>query len=214
MTRHVHVVAPTTAFTAIVRLIEENHVGAVPVMQAGRVVGIVSKSDLLPKIERFDRSSGQLFASGPTGAWTRRAGAVRAWDLMSAPAVTIAETATIGEAARAMRDRAVRRLPVVNSSGVLRGIVTRSDLLRVFLREDDEIRQEIVHRILPRAVFDDELPEVKVDVVDGIVRLGGRIRRRSDVELLAEIVEHLDGVVKVDATKLEHAWNDVATLPH
>jgi CBS domain-containing protein len=209
MTRHVHAVAPATPFATIVRLIEENRIGALPVVEARRVIGIVSKGDLLPKIERFDLGPESLLAAGPMQGPVRKAEGIRAKDLMTSPAVTIAETATLAEAARCMRTWSVRRLPVVDGNASLQGIVTRGDLLRVFLRSDDEIQREIVSRVLPRAVFEEELPEVKVEVEGGIVQLRGRVHRRSDAELLAEIVEHLDGVVSVDARALRHAWDDL-----
>jgi CBS domain-containing protein len=207
MTKHVHAIAPSTPFGVIVHLIEENRVGALPVIEGGQVVGIVSKSDLLLRVERYGSIPEALGLAEvkPAGKLT----GVQAASLMSAPAITIEETATLAEAAGKMRKAGVRRLPVVNGNSTLRGMVTRGDLLRVFLRSDTDIRNEILGRVLPRAVFNDELPGVEVEVEGGLVRLYGRVRRRSDGELLTEIIQHLDGVVGVDSRKLDHSWDDL-----
>jgi CBS domain-containing protein len=209
MSRNVHAVAPDAPFCTIARLIEEKHIDALPVVAEGRVVGIVSKGDLLPKVERFDLEPESLLAADQGQGAGRKAAAITAGDLMTAPAVTIHETATLAEAAHTMRTWGAHRLPVVDGENHLRGIVTRGDLLRVFLRNDREIKREIIGRVLPRAVFDDEVSSVSVEVNGGMVQLHGRLRRRSDAELLAEIVEHLDGVVCVDADGLRYEWDDL-----
>jgi CBS-domain-containing membrane protein len=63
---------------------------------------------------------------------------------MTAPAVTVGPEELVAAAARRMYDRDVKRLPVVDHSGALVGIVTRADLLKVFLRSDEELRFEVL----------------------------------------------------------------------
>jgi CBS domain-containing protein len=58
---------------------------------------------------------------------------------MTSPAITIHPDAPVGAAARLMNGHRIRRLPVVDPSGKLIGIVSRRDLLSVFLRPDEEI---------------------------------------------------------------------------
>ena len=93
---------------------------------------------------------------------------------MTAPAVTVGPEELVATAARRMDDRRVKRLPVVDHSGALVGIVTRTDLLKVFLRSDDELR---------------------FDVLD----LTGRVRRRSQALAMEKLTGAVDGVVAVES---------------
>ncbi|GLW03086.1 hypothetical protein Slala05_67160 [Streptomyces lavendulae subsp. lavendulae] len=67
---------------------------------------------------------------------------------MSSPAVTVHPDATIAGAARIMATKNVKRLPVVNGIGLLEGAVSHGDLLKVFLRPDEEIEAEIRDDVL------------------------------------------------------------------
>jgi len=125
----------------------------VPVLKMGRhVVGVVSESDLLAAEDKSVRQA-RLEAESPR-RWRlrqpRRTG-LTAGTLMTAPAITIHPDTTIPGAARLMNTHHVRRLPVVDGDGKLVGIVSRRDLLSVFLRPDDDIAHD-VRRLL------DELP--------------------------------------------------------
>lgn len=126
-----------------------------------------------------------------------KAGAVRAEELMSTPAVTVHADATLAEAARIMALRHVKRLPVVSSEGVLEGVVSRGDLLKVFLRPDndlaDEIRRDIVDVLFPAPV-----EPIHIRVTDGIVTLTGRVGDPARIPLAARSVRGVEGVVGVD----------------
>jgi CBS domain-containing protein len=78
----------------------------------------------------------------------------------------------VEEAARILYDRRVKRLPVVNATGRLLGIVSRVDVLSVFSRDDDEIRDEIVRAVLP-GVVPKPWEDLEVTVQDGIVTISG-----------------------------------------
>jgi hypothetical protein len=85
---------------------------------------------------------------------------------MTAPAVTARPGWSIPETARAMKGEFVKRLPVMDELGTLIGIVSRSDLLKIFLRKDDAIRDEIVHEVFGETLW--LAPhDVAVDVRDG-----------------------------------------------
>ncbi|GAA3388121.1 CBS domain-containing protein [Streptomyces roseoviridis] len=176
-------------YKEIVALMDQWKVSALPVLEGeGRVVGVVSEADLLPKEE---------FRGGEPGpdefAEAAKAGAVRAGELMSSPAVTVHPGATLAEAARIMARRRVKRLPVVNEIGLLEGVVSRSDLLKVFLRKDDEIEAEIRRSVLGGAA----LTGLDVTVVEGVATLRGALGDRSLVPLLAKAVRAVEGVVDV-----------------
>ncbi|MFC8765433.1 CBS domain-containing protein [Streptomyces sp. NPDC057193] len=177
-------------YKEIVALMDQWKVSAVPVLEGeGRVVGVVSEADLLPKEEfRLDEPRPDEFAAAS------KAGAVRAGELMSSPAVTVHPDATLAEAARIMATRQVKRLPVVNDIGMLEGVVSRSDLLKVFLREDDEIEADIRHSVLGEPAVP---PELDVAVAEGVATIRGTLSDRSLVPLLARAVRAVEGVVDV-----------------
>ncbi|MEW1636906.1 CBS domain-containing protein [Streptomyces sp. NPDC093801] len=191
------------SYKEIVELMHQWKVSALPVLEGeGRVVGVVSEADLLPK-EEFRRADPRLPEQFDEAA---KAEAVLAEDLMSSPAVTVRADAALAEAARIMARRAVKRLPVVDDVGRLEGVVSRSDLLKVFLRPDEEIEQEIRQLVLG------ELPlpaHVEFTVLDGVVTLRGPVRDRALVPLLARAIRAVEGVVEV-RTDAERAGADAA----
>ncbi|MET9886669.1 CBS domain-containing protein [Streptomyces sp. NPDC006430] len=179
------------SYKEIVELMHQWKVSALPVLEGeGRVVGVVSEADLLPK-EEFRREDPQLPEQYDEAS---KAGAVLAEELMSSPAVTVHPDATIAEAARIMARKGVKRLPVVNEVGMLEGVVSRSDLLKVFLRPDEELEEEISRIVLAEAT-----PPLQVEfsVLDGVVTLRGPLRDRSLVPLLVRAMRAVEGVVDV-----------------
>lgn len=105
------------SYKEIVELMEQWHVSALPVLEGeGRVIGVVSEADLLPKEEY--RVDDPAQAERPLSD-TAKARAVSAAELMSSPAITVHASATIAEAARIMARRRVKRLPVVDEVGLL-----------------------------------------------------------------------------------------------
>ena len=135
MTHTAVAVGRHATYKEIVELMQQWKVSALPVLEGeGRVIGVVSEADLLPKEEARDGDS-EPWGRPPTQA--AKAGAVSAEELMSSPAVTVHAGATLAEATRIMARRRVKRLPVVDEVGMLEGVVSRSDLLKVFLRPDE-----------------------------------------------------------------------------
>ncbi|MEU1911347.1 CBS domain-containing protein [Streptomyces massasporeus] len=196
MTRTVVALAAGATFKEIVRTMEERHISALPVIDTGnRVVGVVSEADLMRK-EEFRDSAPERGPRARPPAGLDKARAVTAADLMTSPAVTVHPGAALGQAARVMALRKVKRLPVVDDDGVLRGIVSRSDLLRVFLRPDaaivDEVRRDVLAGRLP-----DGIESIDVDVSEGVVTLTGRVRDTSVVPLAVRLVRSVEGVVDV-----------------
>ena len=197
MTRGVVAVGRDAAFKDIVRTMQDRKVSAVPVVDGGnRVVGIVSEADLLPK-EEFRDSDPDRHTQLRRLSDLAKAGSVTAGELMTSPALTVRADATLAQAAREMARARVKRLPVVDDSGRLEGIVSRADLLKVFLRDDEsiaeEVRREIVSYLLPAPAS-----AVRVEVRDGVVTLGGRVRDASLVPVAARLVRAVEGVVDVE----------------
>ncbi|MCF3103189.1 CBS domain-containing protein [Streptomyces roseoverticillatus] len=197
MTKKVVSVGPETPFKEIVKELAQNDVTAVPVVDAAnRVVGVVSEGDLMCKSADQTDPFGRIPVPC-LEAWERaRAEGTRAEELMSVPAVCARPEWNVVEAARLMAVEGVRRLPVVDEADRLVGIVSRGDLLRIFLRDDRAIREEIVHDLLERTLG--LAPSaVAADVTEGQVTLTGSVQDRSTIPVLVRLCRAVDGVVAV-----------------
>ncbi|WP_066934804.1 CBS domain-containing protein [Streptomyces sp. NBRC 110611] len=207
MTRDVVRVRPDMPFKEIVRTLAENDVTAVPVVDAtGHPMGVVSEADLLRKSADQGDPSG-LTPIPHLEAWERaKAEGARAEELMSAPAVCARADWNVVEAARLMEVQNVKRLPVVDETDKLVGIVSRRDLLRIFLRHDDAIREEIKRDVLDRTLR--LAPSgVTVEVRDGQVTLSGSVEAKSLIRVLDRLCRSVDGVVSV-AEHLRYGTDD------
>jgi CBS domain-containing protein len=196
MTQAVAAVGLGAAFKDIVRTMQDRKVSAVPVVDdRNRVVGVVSEADLLPK-EEFRDSDPDRHTQLRRLSDLAKAGSVTAGELMTSPALTVEADATLALAAREMARARVKRLPVVDATGRLEGIVSRADLLKVFLRDDEDIAEE-VRREVVSYLFPAPASNVLVEVHNGVVTLGGRVRDTSLVPVAARLVRAVEGVVDV-----------------
>lgn len=208
MTARVHVAGPLTPFKLLVRLIQENRVSAIPIVDLnGFPIGIVSESDLLLKERRHElETEPDLLHIRRRQRERAKAEGLVASDLMTTPPITVISTMGLTLAARMMQVRNVRRLIVVDERGRIAGVVSRSDLLQVFLRTDEELRDEIVDRLIPALMLPADQP-IGVDVRYNVVTITGEVDRRSDAEILARMTRELDGVVEV-VSQLTYKWDD------
>ncbi|WP_406733960.1 CBS domain-containing protein [Streptomyces sp. NBC_01794] len=94
---------------------------------------------------------------------------------MTTPAITIHANATLPQAARDHGPSADQTAAVVDADGILQGILSRADLLKVFLRPDDDLAAE-VRREVGRPPVHGLPTGILVDVTDGVVTLGGTVR--------------------------------------
>jgi CBS domain-containing protein len=210
MTVRVHVANALTPFKLLVRLIEENRVSAIPIVdRQGIPIGIVSEADLLLKERRRElESSGDLFHLQKHRQQRAKAEGTVASEVMTSPAITVASDTSLGQAARLMQEKNVRRLVVVDEGGRIAGIVSRSDLLQVFLRTDEELRDEVAGTLIPALLLSS--PEsIGVEVQWSMVTLSGEVDRKSDAEILTRLTKELDGVVGV-VDQLSYKWDDTA----
>ncbi|WP_175408334.1 CBS domain-containing protein [Streptomyces sp. TRM64462] len=196
MTPEAVAVRPGTAFKEIARLLDEYGITAVPVVDEDeRPVGVVSEADLLRR-----RTSGN---NGNGNGSTAEA-------LMTSPAVVAEPDWSAVEAARVMERHRIKRLPVVDASGRLIGVLSRSDLIQLFLRRDRAIQEEILEDVVTQTLG---LPPsaLTVDVNDGTVTLSGTLERRSLVPIVVRLCETVDGVVEVDA-RLSYEQDDTQAV--
>jgi CBS domain-containing protein len=200
MTAKVVTVDRITPYKEVARLMAERRISGLPVLKMGReVVGVVTEADLLREQARVAR---RLRSSGPGSWWPGRSRqpALTAGELMTSPALTIGPDATVPAAARLMTEHHVRRLPVTDQGGKLVGIVSRRDLISVFLRPDADIAADI------RRVLDDILlarpGEADVAVHNGIVTLTGTLDPKAGmhgdlIPVALRLMWDVDGVVDI-----------------
>ncbi|GAA2473686.1 CBS domain-containing protein [Streptomyces longisporus] len=201
MTRTVVALGRGATFKEIVKTMQQWKVSAMPVVEGeGRVIGVVSEADLLPK-EEFRDGDPDRYTQLRRLADLVKAGAVTAEELMSAPAVTVQAHASLAQAARIMALHKVKRLPVVDDEDMLRGIVSRADLLKVFLRSDQDIAGEVRRDVVDH-LFPAEAESIRVEVREGVVRLTGRTGDTALVPIAARLVRAVEGVVDVDCALL------------
>lgn len=211
MTRNVIVVGEHDTFKHIADTLAHNGVSAVPVVDgAGRVIGVVSESDLLAKIAaggEWNAKIGSGFAE--RRSLQRKAHGETAGDLMSAPAVTALASDGVIDAARAAARAHIRRLPVVDESERIVGIVSRSDLVRAFLSDDDTIRRYVNDVVLAEQ-FLLSPTSITADVIDGVVTLRGRL---DSEQVLGPLLEVLRGVAGVVAVHSELSFDEAYRYP-
>ncbi|MFF1319503.1 MULTISPECIES: CBS domain-containing protein [Streptomyces] len=201
MTRTVVAVERGATFKNIVKAMHRWNVSALPVVDEGqRVLGIVSQADLMLKEALRDgdvgRPAGLGLLSDPAKAEARTAE-----ELMTTPAITADEDDTLARAARTMSYYGVKRLPVIDDQGVLKGIVGPSDVLKVFLRDDGDIAEE-VRREVVALLFPEVLEGIRVGVRDGVVRLTGQVPDNTLIPVAVRLAGAVEGVVGVDCELL------------
>jgi CBS domain-containing protein len=199
MTRSVVSVGALTGYKEIVETLADHSVSAVPVVDdGGHVIGVVSEADLLYKTEYAAQPypSSRLWERKKVRAARGKASAEVAGELMTSPAVVVDATETVGAAARLMDTQAVKRLAVVDGQGKLVGIVSRGDILRLFLRNDADIAREVREDVLLHDLWIDP-DDISVEVDNGVVTLGGVVDRHSTIGIVVKLVQRVAGVVDV-----------------
>lgn len=178
MTKDVITVTPDTSLRDVAALLVEKGVSGVPVVHADELLGVVSEGDLLVKAESKSEA--------------RTAG-----EVMTSPASTIADYASVATAAEKMAEGGVNRLPVTKD-GELVGIITRADVVRAFTRRDDEIAEEIRDDVIEGGFW--EPPDsVTVVVEDGQVVLSGNVQSHVVASGIPRAVLRVPGVVSVES---------------
>ncbi|MGW7456336.1 CBS domain-containing protein [Streptomyces sp. NPDC054797] len=214
MTDEVVSVVTSTSFKDVAKLLAQHDISGLPVLDdEDHVLGVVSESDLIG----WDAAELPLVSGAPDAGRGRATFPSEviftAGEVMSAPAITVRAGETAAGAARLMAHRGVERLPVVDDEDRLVGIVTRRDLLRLFLRPDSEIRHRVFEDIL-RGTMGLGAEAVTVHVVDGIVTLEGGLEGQSQIPVLIGLTRQLDGVVAVVPRLTARVDDSLLTPPH
>lgn len=179
MTANVATVGPDASLKEVASILADLRISGLPVVgEDGRVLGVVSEGDIVEK---------------EADGWPGRT----AGEAMTSPVVTIEADQPVAKAAKLMVEKGVNRLPV-QSGGQLVGIVSRADLVRAFLRYDEQIAQEIREEVV-MGTFAIAPECLHIGVADGEVTLGGEVDTPEVAELLPAFVARVPGVVAVDS---------------
>ena len=194
MTTQVVAVTGDATFKDMAAAMSRYRIGALPVIDADqRVIGVVSEADLLVKeaLAHHGAIDGLVHHKE-----VQKAEGVTAGDLMTHPAVTVRPGDSVGHAARLMYRLRIKRLPVVDAGGGLVGLVSRTDLLAIYDRPDEEIGQEITDQVILREFLGDPR-QFTVTVEAGVVTLRGNPETTELGHEIVRKVRHVPGVVAV-----------------
>ena len=211
MTTTVITIGPEASLKEAARRMVEAGISGLPVTdESGALIGMITEADFV-KSESGRRAAKRArllrwLASQDEVPDHRLAVS----DVMTTEVVTLGPDADHAEAARVMRKAGIKRIPVLDGSGKLVGLVSRSDILRAFVRSDRDITEEITDHVMVEVLWIDPR-DVEVVCEDGNVAFTGRLPTRSDAQLLVDLTRRLDGVAsvkdgltwKVDNTKLQ-----------
>jgi CBS domain-containing protein len=210
MTRRIVSVAPDTTVLEAIRLMLENHISGLPVIDAaGNLVGVVTEGDFLRRAEtgtERKRSRWLELLVGPRAMAEDyvHAHGRKVEEVMTSDIVTISEDTPLEEVVRIMERRRIKRLPVVRGKTVV-GIVSRANLMHALAslgraapaaaNSDTAIRNQILAELDKQAWA----PVALIDVVvcDGVVELWGTITEETQGEGLKVVAENIPGVKKV-----------------
>ena len=199
MSTDVVTVSPTTSLKNVARLLVEHRISGVPVVDDdGVVLGVVSEGDVLFK-ERGPLAPRRVLSwllDGNGEDARTKLDARTAAEAMTSPAQTIESWPLVSSAAARMLDQHVNRLPVVHNEQLV-GIVTRADLVRAFIRSDDDIETEL--RELVRRLLLPDMGDVEIEATEGDIVLTGQVERRSDAEIVTRRASSVPGVVSVES---------------
>ena len=210
MTDEVISISSETPFKEIVELLIKHNISAVPVVDGDGVpVGVVSEADLMSKEEFEGGTEPRPLLAGPARRrrWRQSTGTTAA-DLMHRPVLTVRADDLVPVAARKLAAAGVRRLFVVDAAGRLVGVVSRRDLLTLYLRSDEQLASEIMANVLGAALWIED-DRVQVTVADGVVTLTGTLPRRSEADVTARLTRAQPGVIGV-VDHLRYEYDDLA----
>jgi CBS domain-containing protein len=206
MTVEVVTTTPETPLRAVAKTLATTGIAGMPVVDSdGQVVGVISEADILAKERReLEDDRGRVARMLHRTPEDTKRDARTVGDAMTSPAVVIPSFASIATAAGRMLEHDVNRLPVVDRDRLV-GIVSRADLVRAFVRSDDEIAADAREQVSLQQALAGDANVIDVEVMQGDIVLTGAVRRRSDADLIPRLVRGVPGVVEV---RSELSWSE------
>ncbi len=210
MTPDVVSATPETPLAELVRLMLDNRISALPIVDGGRIVGIVSEGDLLRRAEagaepRPSRwlelvTSADRMAADYTRSHGRKAG-----EIMTRDVLTVTDTTPIAEVAHLLESKHIKRVPVTRD-GKLVGIVSRRNVLQALATTlsappgtaDDRTIRDAFYAELRHHAWAGGPSAVNAVVRDGVVHLWGIAPDEVLRQAIVVAAENVPGVRAVE----------------
>lgn len=209
MSTPVVTVRPEMPLKAVAEQMAAHRVSGVPVVDRfGHLVGMISESDVLVKLEFGRQGSGfsgflDRLATRFNANPKRRARV--ASDLMTPRVITAGPEASLRELVHLMTAHDINRIPILEDGRVI-GMVTRADIVRALARRDEAVTEEVRWRLQHDLWID--ATDLVITTHNGIVTLAGMVENRSDAVIVERWTATTDGVVGVDAQDLRYRFDD------
>ena len=203
MTRNVVTATLETPLPQLIDTMVERDVTGLPVLDTdGHIVGVVTEADLVAHQAYPDSKRPRLTALsellwGHRNRWWQKAAGTTTGEIMSVPAHTASADEPLRTAASRMLTLGVKRLPVVDETGRLVGVVSRRDLLRLFHRTDDAIAADVRTTLADPLRCPDEHGVTLTCVAEGVAFLAGWTHTPVDAELIESVIRQIPGVIDV-----------------
>ncbi len=210
MSRNVITATPAQPVREIAALMTEKRISGIPVVSAdGKVVGIVSESDLLRRSEIGTEPTRKWwlnFFSDPDALarqYTKTHG-LRAEDVMTRPVISVSEDADLSEIASTLERQKIKRLPVLRD-GKLVGIISRADLVRALSQAAEAERPPVDDEVLEKLLLEKMRAQdwldgtfINLAVRNGVVELNGAIASAEQRRALRVLIEEMDGIHRIN----------------
>ena len=213
MTREVVAVGPYTSVPDIAAVMVEKRISGVPVLtDSGDIIGLVSQTDLLHRVEIGTEQEirrkwwlGNLADVNALAREYAKAHGLKAQDVMSRYVISVHDDAELRDVAAILDSHRIKRVPVLRA-GRLVGIITRSDLVRALSQvqisksvkkvDNAALHKALHERIRTQPWINESCISVTVD--DGVVELWGFVDTVDQRSALRALVEETVGVGRVE----------------
>lgn len=214
MSAPVVTVGPETPVRQIVDQLLRSRISGLPVVDGDRrVLGVVTEADLLEKTDRrfpapplFSWRGRPLWLERMLGRYRKATGTV-ARDIMTETIIAASEDTNVQELAHLMLRHKINRVLILRE-GRLAGIATRADVLKVLLRNDASILQQIRATLARELCIDPAT--LTLACANGVVTVASSVDRHTDWALVVRWIRSVDGVVAVRADDLAYRVDDIA----
>ncbi|MEO8279842.1 MAG: CBS domain-containing protein [Ideonella sp.] len=220
MSTPVITITPHTPVRRIAALLDEHHISGVPVVDDGKVIGIVNESELLRRFEIGTEDSepkrswlDKLLERDLTALAYVRSHSQRAVDVMQRDVVAVAEETSVQRLAAILGERAVRRIVVLRGEKLV-GIVTRASLIRALKLQttarangsgsDEAILTTLLDELAKQPWWRPN--QSSVTVCNGVVRFQGLVENDDERRAARAAAENIPGVHTVDDLRRHWAY--------
>jgi CBS domain-containing protein len=211
MTKSVATVQPGTSIQEIAALMVEKHISGIPVVgDDGKVLGMVSQSDLLHRAEvgteRKHKWWFRILADNRDMAREyAKAHGLRASDVMTRYIISVKPDAELSDVADILDNNKIKRVPVIDGDRLV-GIITRGDLVRALSlsqlakgARQSKVENAALHKILQQRIrsqpwLGSDQSHINLAIADGVVELWGYVETEDQHKALRVLVEETDGV--------------------